>query len=177
MVDQGVSDMRVELHGTSFTAVLEPAEVNEWALAWPCFGRTDKPLEAQYDARNGDLLDVDGDDGLEERGVVALLEDVLLAAALRLKLDSAIALHFGDWLERRGPMKAIEAAEYAPQWGSFIRAGDQGAVMYSRLTDDPAAVLAHVESVLIPEADASPYPEHAFDPIELRRLAAYLKAL
>jgi hypothetical protein len=169
--------MKAELHGTSFTATLEPAEVNEWALAWPCFGRTPRPLVAQYDARNGDLIDLDGDDGLDGAGMAALLEDVNLSAMLRLKLDSAISLHFGDWLDKRGPMKAIEAAEYAPQWGSYIRAGDDGAIMYCRLTEDPAAVLAHVESVLIPEADASPYPEHAFDPIELRRLAAYLKSL
>jgi hypothetical protein len=168
--------MKAELNGTCLGVILAPDEVNEWAARWPCFGSATRPLELQFDARNGDLLDVDGDDGLDGAGVVALCQDALLAGALRMKLDSAIALHFGpDWLE---PMTAREAADYAPQWGSLISSpAEPGAIMYCSPADDPAAMLAHVESVLIPEADASPYPEHAFDPIELRRLAAYLKAL
>lgn len=168
--------MKAELTGTTLGVVLDAAEVNEWAARWPCFGYAEHALELQFDARNGDLIDACGDDELDGAGIVALCQDALLASALRLGLDSMIGLHFGpSYIE---PMSAREAAEYAPQWGALISSPTEpSAIMYCDPSDNGPAMLEHVESVLIPEADASPYPEHAFDPIQLRRLAAYLKAL
>jgi hypothetical protein len=51
-------------------------------------------------------------------------------------------------------MTASEAAEYAPQWGSYMHAGDSGACMYGELTDKATARAAseHIESHCVPIA-------------------------
>lgn len=50
--------------------------LRDFASAWPCFGDiTGKRLFASWDSK-GDLVDVQGDDGLDGVGVAALLDDV-----------------------------------------------------------------------------------------------------
>lgn len=53
-------------------------------------------------------------------------------------------------------MSASEAADYAPQWGSYMTSGDPGACMYGELTDKrtAAACVAFIDSDCIPIAKA-----------------------
>jgi hypothetical protein len=56
-------------------AIVWPSAVNEWARAWPCFGYAKRRVVATFDGR-GDLVDLAGDKGLDESGMVALLADM-----------------------------------------------------------------------------------------------------
>jgi hypothetical protein len=48
----------------------------EFARKWPCFGNTEgRRVTAEFDSR-GDLVDIDGDEGLDGSGMCALLDDV-----------------------------------------------------------------------------------------------------
>lgn len=78
-----------------------------------------------------------------------------------------------------------EARDYAPQWGSLMRDGDPGAVMYGNPADpaDAAAMLAYTESDLLPGARAKyglateNTQARADDVADLERLAAYLRTV
>lgn len=81
------------------------------------------------------------------------------------------------------PMTRGEALEYAPQWGSYMRAGDPGAYMYSEFPDARHAreALAYIESDCLPIArrgdccgTAGPCES---DVRELERLALYLEPI
>lgn len=85
------------------------------------------------------------------------------------------------------PMTADEAREYAPQWGSYMTAGDPGAVMYGAIPPECAehrdAMIRHIKSDLYPlalEADDGPDEESEYewnDSQMLRRLVAYLESI
>jgi len=53
-------------------------------------------------------------------------------------------------------MNASEAADYAAQWGSYIRDGDPGACMYGDPADAATAqaMIAHIDSECLPIAKA-----------------------
>ena len=70
------------------SATLSACQLNRFAAAWPCFGnvRPSQRLFASWDS-SGDLVDVQGDDGLNGEGVAALLDDV----------QRAILLAVPDW--------------------------------------------------------------------------------
>lgn len=53
-------------------------------------------------------------------------------------------------------MNASEAADYAPQWGSFMRDGDPGACMYGDPADASTArlMIEHIDSDCLPIAKA-----------------------
>lgn len=76
-------------------------------------------------------------------------------------------------------MNLAEAREYAPQWGSLIRTGDPGAVMYGdpSETETARAMLAHIESDLLPKVKARAHGWTATDEKELGRLASYLRTV
>lgn len=59
------------------TVTIPADDVEAFAVSWPCFGdvQDDTKITADF-APNGDLEDLDGDGGFDERGVLALLEDV-----------------------------------------------------------------------------------------------------
>lgn len=65
------------------SASLSAGQLNRFAAAWPCFGnvRPSQRLFAQWDSK-GDLCDLQGDDELNESGVLALLDDVQRAILL-----------------------------------------------------------------------------------------------
>lgn len=81
------------------------------------------------------------------------------------------------------PMSASEAAEYAPQWGSYVSGGDPGACMYGELTDasTAAACVAYIDSDCVPIATAGQCCEgEGACEADLERLAAlraYLVAI
>ena len=53
-------------------------------------------------------------------------------------------------------MGAAEAADYAPQWGSYMTSGDPGACMYGDTADPETAkaMAAHVRAACLPIAQA-----------------------
>lgn len=168
--------MKAELQGSSYSVALDESDVESFARLWPCYGER-RPLVFQFDARNGDLIDLEGDDSdNDERGVVVLSNEAGLAGAVVLKLDSVLGLRWPLYMAESGAMSAREAADYAPQWGSLIRSGDPGAVMYCRLEEAPAAALAYVQTHCLPIADSGDSGDWR-DVLEVRRLAAYLKSL
>lgn len=76
-------------------------------------------------------------------------------------------------------MTEAEAREYVPQWGSYMRAGDPGYIMYTAVPPERAEhrdeMAAHVRSHCLPIA----HSEHGEpeDVERLRDLLAYLAAL
>lgn len=73
-----------------------------------------------------------------------------------------------DDIANANPMSRLEAAEYAPQWGSLIRGGDPGACMYGDLSDS-ATCAAYVRDHCLPHAEGE-------DRLEVRRLLAYFES-
>lgn len=72
------------------------------------------------------------------------------------------------------PMTRSEAAEYIPQWGSFMRAGDPGACAYGAIPPETAqhrdTLVAYLRDTCTPLAEGD-------DVDELPRAIAYLKSL
>jgi hypothetical protein len=64
--------IRADQHGAAVR--LSRDQVQDFAASWPCFGEVRHALEFAFDSR-GDLVDVSGDAGLDERGVLALVTD------------------------------------------------------------------------------------------------------
>jgi hypothetical protein len=83
-------------------------------------------------------------------------------------------------------MTRAEAAEYAPQWGSYMTSGDTGACMYGldslgRPADAVSrnAIVAHIDSDCLPfaiEREATGDAEYIGDPDKLRALRSYVAA-
>lgn len=79
-------------------------------------------------------------------------------------------------------MTAAEAADYAPQWGSYMTSGDPGACMYGDAADAETAraMAAHVRESCLPIAEAGDCCGTSgpceSDVAELGRLLAYLDA-
>lgn len=102
------------LSGSSYTVLITNREVREFSRAWPCNGLdTDAEYRFEFDARNGDLIDLcamrDGitEDRIseEEDGswMAALSEDATLVGAEALGLREVVAIRFGD-IEQRMAM-------------------------------------------------------------------------
>lgn len=92
---------------------------------------------------------------------------------------------FGAGLAKIVPMTESEAKEYGPQWGSFIRAGDPGSIMYSRIPperpehrDEMVAYLRdHCLPVAKRHAVGMPEAGEPDDRQQIRRMMAYLESL
>lgn len=77
-------------------------------------------------------------------------------------------------------MTLAEARDYAPQWGSYMTAGDPGAVMYCDPGDPDAKapMAAYIKATLLPECRerlAAGDSELDGDPERLESLLAYLE--
>lgn len=73
---------------------LAPAALERFARHWPCFGEVRGALAFTF-ARNGDLIDLEGDDSaLDPSGVAALADDAKALAGLA-------PLERNPWLEAR----------------------------------------------------------------------------
>ena len=57
------------------TVTIPRATLEAFAGKWPCFGRVRRAVTACFD-REGDLVDIAGDNGLDGPGMIALLDDV-----------------------------------------------------------------------------------------------------
>lgn len=95
------------LEGTTYTVLVTNKEVCEFAATWPCHGfDTDAEYQFQFDARNGDLIDIAAlRDGINEDQIgededggwlAALSEDATLTGAEQLGLTDVIAIRYGD---------------------------------------------------------------------------------
>jgi hypothetical protein len=71
-----------------------PVALERFARHWPCFGEVKGALAFTF-ARNGDLIDLEGDDsGLDPAGVAALADDAKALAGLA-------PLEPNPWMESR----------------------------------------------------------------------------
>lgn len=66
--------MRYRDNGSLYSVNISAQDVEVFAQRWPCFGRC-RAIWAQFDKRNGDLVDLEGDAGMDGSGVLALLQD------------------------------------------------------------------------------------------------------
>lgn len=79
--------MRAHDHGAFVRVTVSENEVDDFADHWPCFG-VRRALSFTYDKKSGDLVDLLGDDGMDEAGVLALSHDASNYAAKRLGIDA-----------------------------------------------------------------------------------------
>ena len=79
--------MRYRDNGSLYSVNISAREVEVFAQCWPCFG-TRRAIWAQFDKRNGDLVDLQGDSGMDESGVLALLQDAQQSARNPFKVQS-----------------------------------------------------------------------------------------
>ena len=78
--------MRTYDNGCFYTVTCSKSDVEAFAKRWPCFGPRRK-LAFQFDKRNGDLVDLTGNDrGMDEAGVAALSSDAQAYGKRRLGL-------------------------------------------------------------------------------------------
>src|SRR5690349_4901545 len=78
--------------GNFYNVQLSADDVAQWASRWPCFGER-RPLLFQFDARNGDLVDLGEDEsGMDDAGLAALANDAALAGAELLDLPGVAAI-------------------------------------------------------------------------------------
>lgn len=75
-----------------FSVSISPDDVRAFKASWPCSGIPAVRIRAQFDKRNGDLVDLEPHN-LEERGangsaLIALLSDAQSYAADRLNLPA-----------------------------------------------------------------------------------------
>ena len=66
--------MRRFNQGAYIRVTVSENEVSDFARRWPCFGDV-RPLSFTFEASNGDLVEVHGDNGMDESGVAALADD------------------------------------------------------------------------------------------------------
>jgi hypothetical protein len=84
--------MRAKLGNSTYTVELDESDVSEWASRWPCYGER-RPIAFEFERRNGDLCDVQGDDSdNDESGQAALANDCALAGAELLNLTHVASL-------------------------------------------------------------------------------------
>lgn len=95
------------LEGTCYTVLVTNKEVCDFASSWPCNRLdTDAEYQFQFDARNGDLIDICAlRDGVTESRIskdedgewlAALSEDATLIGAEQLGLADVVAIRFGN---------------------------------------------------------------------------------
>lgn len=75
--------MRYQDNGCFHSVYVSKREVYDFARRWPCFGKV-RALWFQFDKRNGDLVDLTGDAGMDGNGVAALADDAKAYAATKL---------------------------------------------------------------------------------------------
>jgi hypothetical protein len=76
--------MRYHDNGAFYSVSVSAAELRDFAACWPCSGMrgASRGMAFQFDKRNGDLVDIDGERaGYDEGAVVALSEDAQRFAA------------------------------------------------------------------------------------------------
>lgn len=66
--------MKYHDNGSLYSVNISAREVEEFASRWPCYGPR-RAIWAQFDKRNGDIVDLAGDRGMDGSGVSALLQD------------------------------------------------------------------------------------------------------
>lgn len=93
--------MKLHDNGCYYTVTLSPDEVQDFADTWPCFGLV-RGLSFEFDKRNGDLLGVEGDEGMDEGAVLAMSMDAQRYG------ESQLAMQAGDRC-------AAAAASLSPQ--------------------------------------------------------------
>jgi hypothetical protein len=71
--------MRYRDNGSLYSVNISAREVEDFAARWPCFGSR-RAIWAQFEKRNGDLVDLQGDSGMDQSGVLALLQDAQQSA-------------------------------------------------------------------------------------------------
>lgn len=95
------------LEGITYTVLVTNKELNDFASSFPCHGLDlDSEYLFEFDARNGDLVDItvlrDGvrPDAVREEedreGLRALSEDATLTGAEELGLRDVIAIRYGQ---------------------------------------------------------------------------------
>jgi hypothetical protein len=73
--------------GCVIRVTVSAAEVYAFSRQWPCFGDS-RALSFTFDKRNGDLVDIHGDHGMDESGVSALADDARDYGIKRLNLEA-----------------------------------------------------------------------------------------
>jgi hypothetical protein len=76
--------MRAFDQGALMRVTVSAAEVYSFAQTWPCFGPC-RALSFVFDREYGDLLDLHGDSGMDDHGVLALAEDAYAYGLTRIK--------------------------------------------------------------------------------------------
>lgn len=87
-----------------------PAHLEAFARRWPCFGEPSGPLAFTF-AASGDLIDVEGDAGLDESAVLALSYDAQALAGLEPHREPDLS-----WLPVDLPRPSLP-----PVWGLLAR--------------------------------------------------------
>ena len=74
-------------YGSTFDVAVTAEDLTAFTRQWPCFGEQVSPVNWRgavllltFD-RSGDLTDIQGDEGLDETGVAAIVEDAKTYAA------------------------------------------------------------------------------------------------
>ena len=80
--------MRYHDNGSLYSVNISAREVEAFARRWPCFGSC-CAIWAQFQKSNGDLVDMEGADGMDGGGVMALLQDVQQSARNPFKVVAA----------------------------------------------------------------------------------------
>ena len=71
--------MRYFNNGGFFTVTASASDIEGFDRQWPCSGLEDRPLTAQFDASNGDLVDCNDETNhphADGAALLALLEDM-----------------------------------------------------------------------------------------------------
>lgn len=68
--------------GAFVCVAVSEAEVSAFARRWPCFGDVRRGMVFEFE-RNGDLVGLEGDEGLDAGGVVALAQDAAIFAGAK----------------------------------------------------------------------------------------------
>lgn len=79
--------MKAHDNGCYFSVTITSREVEDFSQSWPCSGFDFKPIWAQFDKRNGDLVDIKHNHtNADEGALAAIIQDGQNYAAKRLGL-------------------------------------------------------------------------------------------
>lgn len=74
-------------NGCFFSVTISKADIKSFREKWPCSGLLyHKPIWAQFDKRNGDLVDLKSNGSADNDALSALLQDAQNYAATKLNL-------------------------------------------------------------------------------------------
>jgi hypothetical protein len=80
--------MKAHDNGCFYSVTISRREVADFRSQWPCSGLPDKAIWAQFDKRNGDLVDMEPDLSSADGGaLLAIIADGQRYAANRLGLE------------------------------------------------------------------------------------------